>query len=101
LSTPAPERGLLILPRGVEQRIEAEATTSGATILVRLRDAFVAEPEVPESIVHYVVRTQETVIIEDALTEGPFSGDPYIHRRQARSILCLPLINQAKLIGLL
>ena len=33
------ERGLLILPRGVEQRIEAEATTSGDTIIVRLREA--------------------------------------------------------------
>ena len=37
------ERGLLILPRGVEQRIEAEATTSGDTIIVRLREASVAE----------------------------------------------------------
>ena len=31
------ERGLLILPRGDEQRIEAEATTSGDTIIVRLQ----------------------------------------------------------------
>jgi tetratricopeptide (TPR) repeat protein len=39
----AAERGLLILPRGVEQWIEAEATTSGETIIVHLREAFVAE----------------------------------------------------------
>ena len=32
------ERGLLILPRGAEQRIEAEATTSGDTVVVRLCD---------------------------------------------------------------
>src|SRR5712672_3071859 len=32
------ERGVLILPRGVEQRIEAEARTSGDTVAVRLRD---------------------------------------------------------------
>ena len=31
------ERGLLILPRGDELRIEAEATTSGDTVIVRLR----------------------------------------------------------------
>src|SRR5262249_27570559 len=32
---------------------------------------------------------------------NPFSADPYIRQHQARSILCLPLINQAKLIGVL
>ena len=95
------ERGLLILPRGVEQWIEAEATTSGDTIIVRLREASVAEAGVPESIVHYVVRTQESVILDDASAENPFSTDSYIRRHHARSILCLPLINQAKLVGVL
>ncbi len=55
----------------------------------------------PESIVHYVVRTQESVILDDAAAQNPFSGDAYIRQPHARSILCLPLINQAKLIGLL
>ena len=95
------ERGLLILPRGVEQRIEAEATTSGDTIIVRLREASMAEAAVPESIIHYVVRTRESVILDDASAQHPFSADPYIRQQHARSILCLPLINQAKLIGLL
>src|SRR5262249_25623734 len=95
------ERGLLILPRGVEQRIEAEATTSGDNIIVRLRDAFVAETEGPEAIVQYVVRTQESVILDDASTHNPFSADTYLRRHHVRSILCLPLINQAKLIGVL
>jgi PAS domain S-box-containing protein len=95
------ERGLLILPRGVEQRIEAEATTSGDTIIVRLTEASMAEAAVPESIIRYVVRTRENVILDDASTQNPFSADTYIRQRHARSILCLPLINQAKLIGLL
>jgi len=95
------ERGLLLLPRGVEQRIEAEATTSGETIIVRLGEASVAQAAVPESIVHYVVRTQESVILDDASAQHPFSADTYIRQQHARSILCLPLINQAKLIGVL
>jgi PAS domain S-box-containing protein len=95
------ERGLLIFQRGVEQRIEAEATTSGDTIIVRLEEASVAEAVAPESIVHYVVRTRETVLLADASTENPFSADTYVCQQHARSILCLPLINQAKLIGLL
>jgi GAF domain-containing protein len=90
------ERGLLILPRGVEQRIEAEATTSGDTIIVRLREASIAEAAVPESIIHYVVRTRKSVILDDASAQHPFSADTYIRQQHARSILCLPLINQAK-----
>jgi len=93
------ERGLLILPRGVEQRIEAEAITSGDNVIVRLGVTSLAEAMVPESIVHYVVRTQENVILDDASAQNPFSADIYIRRHRARSILCLPLINQGKLIG--
>jgi PAS domain S-box-containing protein len=95
------ERGLLILPRGVEQRIEAEAITSGDSIIVRLREAFASDAPLPESIVHYVVRSRETVILDDASGQNSFSEDAYIRRHRARSILCLPLINQAKLIGVL
>ena len=47
------------------------------------------------------LRTQESVILDDASAQNPFSADPYIRQHQARSILCLPLINQAKLIGVL
>ena len=41
------------------------------------------------------------MILDDAAAETAFAADPYIRQRQARSILCLPLINQAKLIGVL
>src|ERR1700736_1541629 len=92
------ERGLLILPRGVEQRIEAEAATSGDTVIVRLRDVSMAEAAVPESIIHYVVRTRESVILDDASAQNSFSADTYIRQHRARSVLCLPLINQARLI---
>ncbi len=95
------ERGLLILPRGGEQWIAAEANTSGDSITVHLREASVTAAAVPESIVHYVVRTQEIVILDDASAQNPFSTDPYIPQHHARSMLCLPLVNQARLIGVL
>jgi GAF domain-containing protein len=47
------------------------------------------------------MRTQEMVILDDASSQHSFSADPYIDQRRARSILCLPLINQAKLSGIL
>ena len=59
------------------------------------------EAALPGSVLRYVLRTQENVILDDASAESPFSADPYIRQQNARSILCLPLINQTKLIGML
>jgi PAS domain S-box-containing protein len=95
------ERALLIMPCGQETRIEAEATASGDRVTVRLIDEAVTEHVLPESVLHYVLRTRETVILDDAAAQSPFGIDSYIRQRQARSILCLPLLNQAKLIRVL
>ena len=95
------ERGLLILSRGTERRIAAEASTSGDTVTVQLRDEAVTAAALPELVFQYVLHTQETVVLDDAAARNPFSADPYIRQRRARSIFCLPLINQAKLIGVL
>ena len=95
------ERGLLILLRGVEERIGAEATTSGDDIIVHLRNASVTAAVLPESVVRYVMRTHESVILGDASSRNPFSADPYIVQHRGRSVLCLPLIDQAGLTGVL
>jgi FOG: GAF domain len=95
------ERGLLIVTPENEQRIAAEATTSADKIIVQLRDEAVTEAALPASVLHYVLHTRESLVLDDAAVQEPFSADPYVRQRQARSILCLPLLNQAKIIGLL
>ncbi len=94
------ERGLLILSRGGEPRIAAEATTGGDGVLIELRDK-AAVGTMPESVLNYVLRTREAVSLDDASAESSFAADPYIRHYTARSILCLPLVNHAKLIGVL
>jgi predicted ATPase/signal transduction histidine kinase len=94
-------RGLLILSHAADLRIAAQAVTVGETVLVELPDAPVTVAAMPETVLHYVVRTRESVNLDDAATEAPFAADPYIRRTHARSILCLPLMNRAKLIGVL
>jgi PAS domain S-box-containing protein len=95
------ERGLLILPRGDQLYVEAEAATGLNTIEVNLRQALVAPSELPLSILQYAIRTQEPVVCDDASRENPFSPDQYVASRHVRSVLCLPLIKQAKLVGVL
>ncbi len=95
------ERGLLILPDGGEQRIAAEATTSAETVVVYPHGEPVTAAALPESVLYYVQRTRESVILDDAAAAPSFAADPYIRQHRARSILCLPLMNQAKLTGAL
>jgi PAS domain S-box-containing protein len=52
-------------------------------------------------VLHTVIRTRESVILDDALAQNPFSADEYISQKRARSVLCLPLVKQSKLIGVL
>jgi PAS domain S-box-containing protein len=95
------ERGLLILPRGVELQIQAEATSGGNSITIEVCEAPISSAEVPESVIQYAARTQESVILDDASARGPFCDDEYIRGKQLRSILCLPLAKQGRLVAVL
>jgi PAS domain S-box-containing protein len=95
------DRGLLMLLTEEKVRIEAEATTHDATVKVILRQADAAVDELPESIVRTVVRTRKSIILGDAQQPNEFTADPYFSHRRPRSVLCLALVKQAQLIGLL
>ncbi|HZO40824.1 MAG TPA: AAA family ATPase, partial [Methylomirabilota bacterium] len=95
------ERGLLLMPRGGDLSIHAEANTNGGFVTVRLREAPVLGSDLPESVVRYAARTHENIILDDASARNSFSGDDYVHHRRARSILCLPLVKQGALVALL
>jgi PAS domain S-box-containing protein len=95
------DRGLLILPRGDELWIEAEAITVRDTIEVDVRQENVAHVQVPHAVLRYVMRTHDSVLLGDSADQSPFSADEHIQENQFRSLLCIPLINQTKLIGIL
>jgi PAS domain S-box-containing protein len=95
------ERGLLILPRGTDLLVQAEATTADGSIHIDLTRKRVSSIEVPEQVLQYAARTLEAVILGDASNQSSFSDDEYIRRQHSRSILCLPLVKQRKLIALL
>jgi PAS domain S-box-containing protein len=94
-------RGLLILSRDGAHRIAAEATEDGDAVTVQLRDEAVTPEALPASVLHYVLRTRDSLVLDDAAAAAPFAADPYVSQNQARSVLALPLLNQAKLIGVL
>jgi predicted ATPase/signal transduction histidine kinase len=95
------ERGLLILPHGKELRIAAEARTGADGVEVQLQDALVTPSDLPDSLLRYAIRTHESVILDDASVQNLFLQDEYVRRQLPRSILCLPLVKQTKLMGVL
>jgi PAS domain S-box-containing protein len=95
------ERGLLILPAGEEYLIHAEVRATGDRVEVRMLYEPITEIMCPESLVRYVIRTRQSVIVDDASKSNLFSGDHYLRDRRSRSILCLPLIKQGELTGIL
>jgi GAF domain-containing protein len=95
------ERGLLVLPDGERYRIEAEIGSGAYQVDVRLRRAPASSSELPESLLRYVIRSQEKVILDDASTYTLFSEDEYLRQTHPKSVLCLPLLKQSKLISIL
>jgi PAS domain S-box-containing protein len=95
------ERGLLILLRNGKWQIEAEAITGREKVEVHLSHEPVTGSAVPESIFHYVVRTRQKVILDDASAQNQFLSDAYVQRRRPRSVLSLPITKRGELTGIL
>ena len=55
----------------------------------------------PVSLIQYVQRTQESVVLGNAMAEGLFTNDPYIANQQIQSVICMPITQQGQLMGVL
>ena len=89
------DRGVLILASRDEYRIRAEAQATADQIEVTFRHERITGAVCPESVVRYVIATQECVTLDDASKPNMFSADHYLRERRSKSILCLPLIRDS------
>jgi len=60
-----------------------------------------AGDEVPISVVHLVERTLEPAVLDDVSVDLRFAADSYVERHRVRSVLCLPILKQGRLLGAL
>ncbi|MBW4567237.1 MAG: AAA family ATPase [Tolypothrix carrinoi HA7290-LM1] len=97
------QTGCLLLENAGEWMIEAtcELIEGAQVCATQVLQSTPIANRLPESIIHYVIRTHKSVILNDATHEGNFINDPYIQHHQTQSVFCLPLLNQSKLIGVL
>nr|MDJ0515035.1 ATP-binding protein [Trichodesmium sp. MO_231.B1] len=56
---------------------------------------------VPLSIINQVKRSQKPLVLDNASNNNAYANDAYIQKHQPQSVLCLPLIDRGKLIGIL
>ncbi|AKJ00588.1 Signal transduction histidine kinase CheA [Archangium gephyra] len=87
------QRGALLLPQGNTLSVVAH---SGA-----VPEGSPDETPLPWTLLAYVKRTREHVLIGDASQPHPFSSDAWLERGKARSLLCLPLLRQEEFRGML
>jgi len=93
-------RGYLILEKNGEMYIESgKDNVSGKTVTESIH--LEKYPDISKSVVRYVARTQETVVLNCDEQPGIFAADPYIAELNPRSIACLPVLFQGIALGVL
>ncbi|NEP59880.1 MAG: AAA family ATPase, partial [Symploca sp. SIO2G7] len=95
------QTGFLLLEREEKLLIKAEINVNNNEIIVKEKNLVKNSQFLPISIINYVRRTKENVVLQDATTDSRFAKDTYLGKKQVKSLLCTPIINQGQLIGLL
>ena len=96
------QTGLLLLAHHDDLALAADANVAQQSVQVRLHSG-PTSPEIslPTAILNYVRRSREQVLLMDASASHPFSADPYFSQHHPKSLLCLPILRQSALIGVL
>ena len=97
----AATKGALILEKDGKFIIEASGDMVSSHISVLQGTPIDVSNEVSPAVINYVARTRESLVLNDASNTGLFVNDPYIRRNHCKSVLCIPVIYQAKLTAIL
>jgi diguanylate cyclase (GGDEF)-like protein/PAS domain S-box-containing protein len=96
------QNGYLLLVRNESVVLAADACVDRQAVQVHLHVGKTPPPlPLPASIVNYVRRSGEQVLLPDVARPNPFGSDPYFSGAHPKSVLCLPIVRQHSLIGLL
>lgn len=94
------QKVFLMLDRSGDLMIEAFGNMDKGIRILKSISAL-SSRKLPQAIINYVKRTGDHVVIDDAIKEKRFQTDLYIKNFKPKSILCMPIIRQTQLIGIL
>ena len=95
------QHGYLLMEEEGNLLIRAESHATEKEVVKTSNKKLEDTKDICEAIVRYVHRTGERLILNNAAQEGIFKDNPKIHDMQLRSVLCLPVIKQSKMIGVI
>jgi PAS domain S-box-containing protein len=95
------QRGFLLLPEDGQWMIVARTEMDETDPQIEQLRPVAESDLLSQRIVHYVARTQKTMLLDDASQNGDFVEDSYFQRSEVKSLLCLPLVNQGKTSAIL
>ncbi|WP_035664315.1 AAA family ATPase [Bradyrhizobium sp. Ec3.3] len=95
------ERGILFLMGNDIPEAIAEAHVGANGIDVTVYEAGRRDLEFSQSVLNYVVRTRTSLNSAEPANRSLLSADPYLLQRCHISLHCLPIVTQAKLVGVL
>jgi predicted ATPase/HPt (histidine-containing phosphotransfer) domain-containing protein len=103
LENAAAQHGCLLLSDDTEQRlyVRARADQSSSEPDARLRRRLEDEPRVCQQVVRFVARSLESLVIDDAAADPTFATDSYVVESSVKSVLCMPIVNQGRLVAIL
>jgi serine phosphatase RsbU (regulator of sigma subunit) len=93
--------GFMAIMQGEKLLLRLEAVAQDRIRVVRMEETAVESLRVPQRVIQYVINTKRALVLDDAVDEGVFSGDPYIAYSRVKSLLCQPILHQGELIGIL
>ncbi|MEG4117324.1 AAA family ATPase [Microcoleus sp. N9_B4] len=94
------QTGIFILEKAGNLLIEAYGTVDSDVEVLQTIPVETSQ-QLPISLINYVARVQENVVLNDASCEGTFTADTYIVNHKPKSVLCTPIVHQGKLTGIL
>jgi GAF domain-containing protein len=93
------QRGVLLLAH--DEQLEVAARLDGDEVVVGEPVPLEQATDIAASVVRYVARTREAVVLDDATRDHRFAADPHLGEHRPRSILCLALTQNDRLTGVL
>jgi predicted ATPase/GAF domain-containing protein len=94
-------KGFVILRENERLLIRAEGHIDREAVEVLSPEPLESRHDLATSVVKYVARTAESVVLHEGAKSGLFTDDPYIEKGQARSLLAAPILRQGRLVGVM
>jgi predicted ATPase/signal transduction histidine kinase/tRNA A-37 threonylcarbamoyl transferase component Bud32 len=101
LENAAAQKAVLLLLKDNQLYIEASGNVTDNAVTVLPSITVETYQDLPLSVINYVFRTQQYLVLNDAITTEPFNLDNYIQESKTKSIFCLPIIYQSQLTGII